>query len=417
MTGTVAILVKTFPKLSETFVLGEILGLEKLGLPVTIFALQRGAETIRHDETGRVRATVHYLEGSLAGRMGSFGGHLAMLVRRPAGYLRALALAMLRDEPGALPDLTVACRLAAQLLRARISHVHAHFASRPAAVAELASAIIGGTFSISAHAKDIYLSSPEVLARKLARATFTVTCTAHNLAHLRAIAPRHARVELMYHGIDANAFAPPPPAAGEGPPLVLAVGRLREKKGFDVLVRACAELRDRGTPFRCEIVGYGEREPELAALIDRLALGPHVALVGRMNHAALRARYAAATVFAAPCRVTDDGDRDGIPNVLLEAMAMSVPVVTTPVSGIPEVVIDGETGLLAPPDDPLALARCLEQVITSPSLRGRLGPAGRHLVVERFDNDRNLQTVCGLLTGCSGGHLPATASEREDAYA
>jgi glycosyltransferase involved in cell wall biosynthesis len=384
-----------------------------------------------------------------------------------------------RGEGASWRDFRFACTLARKLKRGGVRHLHAHFATQPAAVAELASRLSGIPFSISAHAKDIYLSEPPVLARKMSNASFTVTCTDYNRRYLAALAVPGTAVHGMYHGIDTTKFAPatcstdcahideqpvqspaklaqnqpeseqtlliladnkpeseraplilgdnepeseqnPLILAGNKPeseqnPLILGVGRLREKKGFATLVRACALLRNAGTAFRCEIVGYGEERERLQALIAELQLDAHVRLVGTMNHAALIERYRSAAIFAAPCQVAADGDRDGIPNVMLEAMAMQLAVIATPVSGIPEVIADGASGLLVPPEDPRALAGALQRLIAAPALRRELGAAARKVVLQQFNNDHNLLLLRDLLLH-TARPLPA-APRTERAYA
>jgi len=411
----VAFLVKTYPKLSETFILGEILGLEARGLPLTVFALQRPTDALQQDANRRVRAQVHYLGDAADGVIAALREHAAQLLRSPLRYLRVLGSRVRQHPRTALRDVALAGRLARHMRTLGLRHVHAHFASHPGMVASLAAALTGGTYSISAHAKDIYLADPAELRGRMAGAAFTVTCTCHNQQHLRGIAAPGTPVHLMYHGIDFRRFAPEPRPENPAVPLVLAVGRLRDKKGFAALVEACARLRDQGLVFRCEIVGYGEEQARLEALIRRHCIEDRVRLAGVMTHAELAKRYQAAAVFAAPCRIADDGDRDGIPNVLLEAMAMELPVVSTPVSGIPEVVHDRETGMLVPPDDPKALAATLSLLLSDPALRRHLGAAARRWVQRHFDNDRNLDTVHGLLATATGAG--ATETDEENVYA
>lgn len=393
-TAPVAFLVKTYPKLSETFILGEILGLESRGMRLAIYALQRPTDAIRQDAAARVQAPVTYLTDGLV----VLREHLAQVATHPVRYMRAVLSHRRTGEPGVLRHLAIASRLARSMRAQGVTHVHAHFASQPATIAAMAACLTDGTFSISAHAKDIYVAKPGALGDKMRSAAFTVTCTGHNHRHLRAIAAPGTHVHLMYHGIDFRRFAPMPRPAGPDVPLILAVGRLRDKKGFATLIAACAMLRDRDVRFRCEIVGYGEEHARLDNMIRTADLADRVCLTGSMNHAALVDRYQAATLFAAPCRVSDDGDRDGIPNVLLEAMAMELPVVSTPVSGIPEVVHDGDTGIMVPPDDAEALADALARLLADPALRRSLGAAARRRVTAHFDNDRNLDTVHRLLT-------------------
>lgn len=406
----VAVLVKTFPKLSETFILEEILGLERLGVDLALYALQPSTDRIAHDTVKRVRAPLRYVENA------SLRAQLSIMLRHPLRVLRALLLVARRTEGERRADFALACALAKRLRHDGIRHLHAHFASRPAGIAELAALLCGIGYSISAHAKDIYTSAPAVLRRKLDGARFTVTCTQHNLAALRACAAHPDGVHAMYHGIDAQRFRAQGARATRATPLILSVGRLREKKGFATLIEACALLRERGVDFACEIVGYGEEQERLQAAIAQLRLDGCVQLAGTMNHAALIRRYDEAAVFAAPSRITADGDRDGIPNVMLEAMAMELPVVASRVSGIPEVIEDGVNGALVEADDAQALADALARVLADAPLRARLGAAARRTVLERFDNDRNLELVVRLLREALAA--PAAPShEREKAYA
>jgi glycosyltransferase involved in cell wall biosynthesis len=396
----IGLLVKMFPKLSETFVLEEVLGLERLGLALRIYTLAAPSDDIVHAAAQRVRAPVTRVPSSwrsdpwrLAAR------HLRWALTRPLGYAGALRLAMRRGRAG-LADFLRAGWLAGQLSDDGVAHLHTHFISAPADVAELVSRIAGMPFSISAHAKDIYLGQADDLQRKLRAARFTVTCTGLNCQTLRALAPR-ADVRRMYHGIDHSVFHPGrrlfADLLGDAAPLLLSVGRLREKKGLDTLIDACAVLRTRGVAFRCEIVGYGDEQPRLAALIARHGLAGRVTLVGKLAREQVIDRYAHAAVYVQPSRVAADGDRDGIPNVLLEAMAMGLPVVATNVSGIPEVVRDQHNGLLVAADDPGVLADAIERLLGDDALAGRLGRAARKTVTESFDNDRNLRLVVRLL--------------------
>lgn len=411
--ASVGLVVKTFPKLSETFILGEILGLESMGLDLEIFALQPPTEALRHKAVDRVRAPVRYL--SRAGLRDGFrvlGDHLATASRTPAKYLGSLAFAGVGAGGAGWSAFAKAVTLARLARRSGIGHLHAHFASESASVAELAARLAGMTYSMSAHAKDIYTGSAPALRRKLRGARFTVTCTECNRAHLQGLAGPGAEVFRMYHGIDLERFSPGPrqPAT---PPLVLSVGRLREKKGFATLIAACAQLRERGVAFRCEIVGYGEDRPKLQGLIRRLGLEDSVALPGTMNHEQLIHRYRDAALFALPCEIGQDGDRDGIPNVLLEAMATELPVVATPVSGIPEIVVHEANGLLVPPQDACALALAMERLLADAGLRARLGANGRRTVAKQFRNEDNLKLVFELLARAAGGSVPNATHGRE----
>jgi len=399
MSGTqrpLGLLVKIWPKLSETFILEEVLALERHGVALRLYALAEPTDALTHPAVARVRAPLICVPNSPRGRWGEFAArHLRVAAAAPLAYLRALAFAAQRGRRG-LADFARAGWLAAQLRDDGIAHLHTHFISGPADVAELVARMTALPFSISAHAKDIYLSAAADLRRKLRAARFTVTCTDFNRQTLAAIAPE-ANVCRMYHGVDHSSFHPRHRVAPAQIPLILAVGRLREKKGLDTLIDACCLLRDRGQRFQCEIVGYGEERERLIAHIERRGLSDRVSLPGTLAREQVIERYARAAVFVQPSRIAADGDRDGIPNVLLEAMAMGVPVVATRVSGIPELVGHTYNGLLVEPDAPTELADAIQRLLSQPRLGAELGRAARATVTESFDNDHNLQLLLQLL--------------------
>jgi glycosyltransferase involved in cell wall biosynthesis len=359
----IAFLVKRFPKLSETFILSEILALEALGWPVTIFTLLPPSDDIAHPDMARVKADIVLLDAA-----------------RPHRHL-------------------------AQLLRLRgLQHVHAHFAGEPAAIARKAAHSVGIGYSISAHAKDIYLTEKAMLRRNMADAQFIVTCTSHNAQHLRKIAPG-VPVAKLYHGIDCAKLHPDVNIRRADPPLILSVGRLRTKKGLDTLIDACARLHRQGTAFGCEIIGYGPEEAALKQQAKTLGLGKLIRFTGKLGHDDVLNRMRAASIFALPCRIDPDGDRDGIPNVILEAMAMGLPVVSTPVSGVPEILTDGQTGWLVPPDDPAALAKRLE-ILIARGTDQTVMVAARDVVQSRFGAGRDIAMLDRLLLGAVGQAEP-----------
>lgn len=409
--GRVGFLVKTWPKLSETFILEEVLGLERLGQELHIFALNAPTDAISHEAVARVRAPASCLGDTLRqGLSGVLSEHVRLIKAFPLRYVATVLRTLARPEPGRRRDFLRGARLANELLDRRIDHLHAHFVSEPAAVAEIAAGLSGCGYSLSAHAKDIYLSGASVLRRKLNGARFTVTCTEYNRRHLEGIAP-NATLCRMYHGIDLARFHPSLRREDGEVPLILAVGRLREKKGFATLIDACARLREAGQPFRCEIVGYGEEQASLEARIAEAGLQRHVALAGKLPREEVIERYARAAAFVLPSQLARDGDRDGIPNVLLEAMAMEVPVVSTSVSGIPELVRHGRNGLLVEPENPTRLAAAIAELLGDAPLRNRLGRAARETVAAAFDNERNLLLLRELLESC---HERNAIDVRED---
>jgi glycosyltransferase involved in cell wall biosynthesis len=283
-----------------------------------------------------------------------------------------------------------------------VRHLHAHYAHSTATVAWLASQITGLPFSFTAHAKDVYsesLNPAGLLRRKLLAARFAVTCTGAGAEHLRSLAAE-ASIHVVYHGLvdDLQRFVERQPARAprNGALRLLGVGRLVEKKGFDTLVDACAALRRAGVPFQATIAGPdGPHAQAVRERIDVHDLAGHVHLAGPMSQEQLFGEYARADAFCLPCRIVGT-DRDGIPNVLVEAMACGTPVISTGISGIPELISDGSDGLLVAPDDPAALARALQRVHDDRELAARLGSAARLTVLERFDGDRLAERLAGL---------------------
>jgi glycosyltransferase involved in cell wall biosynthesis len=417
-----------WPRRSELFIASEIHRLERLGTPLRLYVLTPPDEPDHHAVVDRVRARPAHLPPTtpvkgttlprwVARNARPFLGALARTAaRHPLRLLRAAGAAAaqaVRARTGRRPrtvyakDLLLAVGLADRVRRdGDVAHLHAHFAHRTTTVTWLAAMLLGLPFSFTGHAKDIYrgaLNPAGLLARKTAAASFVVTCTAANRDHLRAVDPR-ARVELVHHGLNSDfAALLTAPAPARVPPArftVIGVGRLVPKKGFDVLVEAVGDLRARGLDARLVIAGEdGEETPRIRDLVRRLGLDAHVEWAGPVTQEQLLAQYRAASVMALACRVVADGDRDGIPNVLVEAMAAGLPVVSTTVSGIPELIVDGHTGLLVPPDDPPALADALLRLAKDPAERDRLGAAGRAFVAERFDGDVLAERMAALFAG------------------
>ena len=408
-----------FPRVSETFIASELLRVERAGVPVRLFVIKPVEERergLRHPVVDAIRAEPVHLPDprTLTAPLHRWRrAHLRpflpairrTLRRRPRGVARAAALALgqaLRDRRGPftgprkiyVKELIQAIALADRLLAAPdVRHLHAHFAHGTTTITWLAARITGLPFSFTGHARDIYapdLNRRGWLRRKLLAAEFAVTCTAANVEHLRGIAPE-ADIRLVYHGLNAD-FArlletPAGPPAGNGRLRVLGVGRLVAKKGFDVLVDACAVLERRGVPFEALIVGQDDKHGDaVRAAIERHGLGDRIRLPGPLGQAELLAEYRRASALCMPCRLLPD-DRDGIPNVLVEAMAAGAPVVASAVSGIPELVADEVNGLTVAPDDPEALADALLRLHADPALAARLAAAGRATVRERFDGD------------------------------
>lgn len=363
MPGRIRIVVRKFPKLSETFIAQEIALLEARGHRVEIFALRHSGEAQTQSVTSNLRAPVSYLPRGAGRKAALRGGNARAFARHPVRYLRGLARAASdsRRAPGTrrMRRFFEGAWMAAN--GERPDHLHAHFLGDSALVASDAAALDGVSFTISAHAKDIYTTSPELVRRLARRCGALLTCTAHNAAYLRELSGVDPdRVHVVYHGIDLERFAPPAARGIVGPALQsMSVGRLVPKKGLDTQLRALALLRDRGVDVRHHIYGAGRLAGELDALARSLDLDTRVVFHGAVPSEEIVHGLADSDLFLCTSRLVDDGDRDGIPNTVAEAMAMEVPVVVTGVSGIPELVEDGECGLVVAPEDPTAVASTL----------------------------------------------------------
>ncbi len=381
-TGRLAVLVKRFPRLSETFVLDEVLELRRQGVDLELFALLDPHEVTVHDAARPLCDEVSYLRASddLRGTLGALREGLPTLARHPIGSVRGLAFAVRRRR--ATRRHFIEALVLVRRMRARgLTHLHAHFAHSPTSVAELVSLVSGMPYSFTAHAKDIYTTLPINLARRVRNARFVVTCTDCNRRYLAEVAVGDApKVTVVHHGVDVDRFASGP--RQPVPHRILTVGRLVPKKGHRVLADALAILSSRGIPFEWRVVGGGPLRDELRAHVEAAGIADRVRVLGARTQREVAAEYARAELFALTPLVLEDGDRDGIPNVLREAMASGVAVVTTSVSGIPELIEAGSTGWLVQPGDPDAVADALEEALTDSARRQKVADAARSWVVE-----------------------------------
>jgi glycosyltransferase involved in cell wall biosynthesis len=375
--------------------------MEALGERVEVFALLPTRDPRFHGDIARLQGSVRYVPDVTDLRM--LLRYNGMARRRFGRRYRTVLLGCLATfRPMLAWRFLQAAFVAERAAQAKITHLHAHFASRPASVARLAAALMQVPYSFTAHAVDIFKEPVDrrVLSRKIADAAFVVTVSDSNKAYLDGIADGSAhKVHRIYNGIDLARFAPRERPRGEGPLSVLCVARLVEKKGIDVLIEACGLLHRSGLDFRCRIVGQGRLRPRLQARIVALGLRDKVRLLSAHTQAEIVERYAEADLFALPCIVGRDGNRDGLPVSIVEALACGVPVVATPVSGIPEAVRDGENGLLVPENDPEALAAAIRRLAEDGALRARLAAAARGWVLDRFDQRTAAASLARLIAG------------------
>jgi len=381
----IAYVLKVYPRFSQTFVMNEILAHEESGLPLDIFSMRLSDDTRFHEALARVKAPLHHV---LKPR-GKIEDFLAML-RKTSKRFPDLMKVINENPEVAACDMQQAMTLACDIQNRGIAHLHAHFGTIATTVARLAARMAGISYSFTAHAKDIFHESVdrERLREKLEDAAAVVTVSDYNLAWLkRNYGTAADQVVRIDNGLDLERFEYSDP--GEREPLVLGVGRLVEKKGFEHLIQACAGLVKKVPEARCEIIGGGVLEASLREQISRLGLESHVHLLGPQPQCEVRRIMRRASVIAAPCVLASDGDRDGLPTVLLEAMAMGTPFVSTDVTGIPEILDDEATGLAVPQHDPAALEEACKRLLMDAGLRTRLAQKAHEVVEQRFDIRKN----------------------------
>jgi glycosyltransferase involved in cell wall biosynthesis len=402
-----AVLVNGFPRLSETFVLQELLELERRGVGLHLFALRRPEEVVQQDALSELRATVEYLpEGVVPYQRTRVRlAHTALLLHRRLAYINGFSDVL--GSPEFSRSLGArAALLAHRLIRLGSPPLYVHFAHKPATIGRFAALLAGVPYALSAHAKDIWLTPNAELARKVQDASVVLTCTEQARVRVSGLAGGQTPVHLVHHGVDLKDRARASRRSG-GCPRLLAVGRLVEKKGHETLLLAAGTLRDRGLEFSLRLVGEGPEWPRLQRLVHELRLGDRVVFLGPLSETEVRSEYENADVFALPCRKLPNGDQDGLPNVILEAMAHGLPVASTRLEGIAEAIVDGESGLLSEQDDPVAFAEHLGHLLEDVRFRERIGEAGRKRVAERFERSENLPKVVEALV--EAGVVPTRA--------
>lgn len=400
----ILVVLKGYPRLSETFIAQELLGLERAGFDLTLISMRRPTDKKRHPVHDEIKARVVYLpeylhEEPIRALKGLVSGY------RMPGFM-ALVKRFLKDLPRDISRNRFR-RLGQALVLAREwpdegAWLHAHFIHTPASVTEYASILTGVPWTCSAHAKDIWTSPDWELNEKLGSARWTVTCTRSGYEHMRTLTARKEAVHLSYHGLDLarfGHFAEERPCRNGGDPAdpvsILSVGRAVEKKGYDTLLQALARL-PADLNWRFEHIGGGDELPKLKALAATLGIAGKITWKGALAQEDVLDHYRRSDLFALACRIAANGDRDGLPNVLVEASSQRLPCISTAVSGVPELLVDGENGWLVAPEDPAALAAALEAAIRDPMLRRRLGDAAEQRVRKHFDYQASIAQLSRL---------------------
>lgn len=397
-------LLRSYPRLSQTFIVNEILALEQTGVSLEIFALTDPHEKTIQLQVNQVQAPVHYLEGAIQPRPlpRLLNEHVQVLRRTFKGYVQSLFYVATNPkiDQGYTASNRWECFLQAvsfvYLLMAReqktgktLDHLHAHFAHDPALIAYLVHRMTGIPFSFTAHARDLYQVPEKTLIDRIHAANAVVTCCGANLDYLNQIASsQRSKFSLIYHGVNLRDF---PPASNTGAgsvskdPLILSVGRLVEKKGFHDLLQALLLVKEKGERFRCVIYGDGPLCQPLQEWIDGHGMAGEVILKGDRAQQELIPAFQEAALFVLTPFQTEDGDRDGIPNVLVEAMAVGLPVITTAVAGIPELVEDNQNGLLYQSHDVEGISSGIIELLRNPDKRKQFAEAASKKVKEEFD--------------------------------
>lgn len=405
MPGRIAVILKGYPRLSETFIAQEILGLERRGLELVIVSLRHPTDPDTHPIHDEIQAPVLYLPEYLEDDRSRVRRAWEAVRKRP-GYPAAWAdfrTDLARDRTDNRIRRFGQAMVAAAELPVDVGLLYVHFLHTPASVARYAARIAGLPWACSAHAKDIWTTPKWEIAEKLADCDWLTTCTRSGAGFLTNLAPSPEKVSLLYHGLDLARFPanPQSPSLRDGrepgdPVRLLSVGRAVAKKGFDDLLAALA-LLPKGLHWHWTHIGGGALLAALQARADALGLTDRITWTGALNQSAVLSAYRDADLFVLPSKIAEDGDRDGLPNVLMEAQSQTLACLSTRVSAIPELIVDGETGRLCPPDAPEALAAAMQDLITHPDVRARLAVVGARRVRTDFDNVEGLDRLAARL--------------------
>jgi glycosyltransferase involved in cell wall biosynthesis len=387
----IAFIIGTYPFRTTTFIDREILELKRKGLRIYIISIRRPIHKISCKNVKKLEEGTHYLlpvkYASLLKASGFF------FITRPFSCFSTLLYLISRKQENFFKRVKTifyffeGILAANQLKKMRVKHIHAHFADRSTIVALVASRLLKMPYSFTAHANDIYVK-PTMLKEKIENAKFVTTCTKYNKKYLEKITKK--KVELIYHGLDLNIFKNNYRKQKNNLNFIISVGQLKEKKGFEYLIKACRILNKEKINFYCEIIGEGPEKEKLNSLIEKYKLKNHIKLLGALQHEEVIIKLCKATVFVLPCVLAKNFDRDGIPNVILEAMAIKLPVVSTNFSGIPEVIKNMYNGLLVKSRNEIDLAKGIKIILNNKNLIEQFGKRGRLTVEEKFDIKKNI---------------------------
>lgn len=397
----IAYILQTYPGLTLTFIYREVLALEREGFNIATFAVWKpDKDSLSQESRHLVDSTWYIFPISWPG---FFLAHLYFLLTRPAKYVGTALFVLTRRGQSLKKRLRTvfhfgeAVYLAREIEKRDIRHLHAHFCANAATIALVVSRLLGTSFSFTAH--NTFFRYRLILKEKIREARFIVAISEFSRQFLLNLVPGEDwddKMHIVHCGLSPSQFLPSNPKPINDVPVILFVAQLAERKGAPVLVEACKILAERGVPFRCVIVGDGPQKALVEQLVERYALQNTVELVGTVFQEELKAYFNRADIFTLPCLTTSNGDIDGIPVSLMEAMAMEIANVSTLVSGIPELIEDQKSGLLVKEKDAMALADALQRLLEDEALRRRLGKNGRQKVLDEFDIDQNATQLAHL---------------------
>lgn len=396
-------LIGTYPGLTTTFIDREIRALRQWGAKLQIMAIYRpeSIKSLTQEQQDLQHGMIYLLPAKI---LTVLLAHIYFALLRPFVYARTLFFLVTRQHPSqkarvkTLVHFALGVYAAYCLRQQEFLEIHAHFVDRTATIALVMARLLDKPYSLSIHAgADVYVE-PVLLREKIFEARHAVTCTRYNRTHIEALLGQDLTPKITHirHGLELSRYRSVPSQA-TGKPLILSVGQLAERKGFAQLIQSCAKLKAHGYDFQCQIVGHGPQRSHLEELIEKYDLQSHVTLCGALPHDEVIEKFKQATIFALLCTVTKNGDVDGIPNVIAEAMAMDIPVVSTAVSAIPELLEDSVNGLLVPPNDIEAAVAALARLLDSQALRCELVNNGRETILSTFDVEKNVQRFATTL--------------------
>jgi colanic acid/amylovoran biosynthesis glycosyltransferase len=402
-----AYLVSRFPKISETFILYEIIELRKLGFEIDIFPLVREREAVQHPEVASLTSRTHY-HSVLSAPV--ILAQLFWITRRPIRYFGALWNVIwgnIRSPKFLVRGIAaflLAGLFAREIERSSTGHIHAHWATHPALAAYVVHRLTDLPYSFTAHAHDIYVEQA-MLREKIKDSDFVVTISEFNRRFLEGLYGQELakKIDVIHCGIDLNVFRPHENAQKANQFTLICVASLEEKKGHRYLIEACAQLVKKGVALTCLLVGDGDLRAELEAMIQQHDLSQHVKLLGRQPRHRVGELLAQSHALVLPSIVTSKGKMEGIPVALMEALAMQMPVIATNISGISELVEHNITGLLVPEKDASALADAIDTIRLNPGTAAALGKRGREKVIAEFDLHANTKALSQRFLASNAG--------------